>query len=94
MLVIGREIIEKFLKRHTDLTQQADVWWAEAVAAHWRRPSDIKAKYATASFLSDNRVLFNLKGNHYRLLVQVHFESSVVLILKIGTHEQYSRWKL
>ena len=94
MLVIGREEIERFVDRHADLTQQVDAWLVEASEAEWRTTSDLKARYSSASFLSGNRVVFNLKGNHYRLLVKVDYERSIVLILKIGTHREYSRWKL
>jgi mRNA interferase HigB len=55
---------------------------------------DIKARYSSASFLSDNRVVFNVKGNKYRLLVKVGFNLQTVIIQRIGTHAEYDKWEI
>jgi mRNA interferase HigB len=92
MKVVGRQCLEDFIRRHSDVRGQADAWLCEVVEAQWQGPQDIKARYAHASFLSDNRVIFNLKGNRYRLDVKVNYTNQIVNILRVGTHAEYSRW--
>lgn len=94
MRLVGLLLLEEFARRHGDVGSQIDAWVREAEDAEWRSPSEIKARYPSASFLSDNRVIFNLKGNAYRLEVKVSYELQVVLIKRIGTHAEYSKWKL
>ncbi|MGI8835127.1 MAG: type II toxin-antitoxin system HigB family toxin [Pyrinomonadaceae bacterium] len=93
MKVVGRESLEKFARKHADVRGQIDAWICEAEDADWQTPDDIKKRYASASFLANNRVIFNLKGNKYRLDIKVGFKNQVVLIMRIGTHEEYSIWK-
>ena len=92
MKVVGRKTLEDFVGRHSDVRSQADAWICEVEEAEWQSPQDIKARYAHASFLSDNRVIFNLKGNKYRLDTKVTYSTRIVLILRIGTHAEYSKW--
>jgi mRNA interferase HigB len=66
-------------------------WYQEASKALWDGPRDIKADYPTASFLQDNRVIFNIKGNHYRLIVRINYSYKIVWIRFIGTHAQYDK---
>lgn len=93
MRLVGLLLLEEFAGRHGDVRPQIDAWVREVEDASWRSPQDIKARYASASFLSDSRVIFNLKGNSYRLEAKVSYESQVVLIKRIGTHAEYSKWK-
>lgn len=93
MKVVGKQILEAFKDRHADVRSHVDAWCLEAEEAEWKSSRDIKARYATASFLADNRVVFNLKGNDYRLDVKVSYKSQVVLIKRIGTHAEYDNWK-
>ena len=93
MKVLGRKIVTDFKKKHADARTQLDAWIAEADEAIWSCQHDIKERYATASFLSGNRVIFNIKGNAYRLEVLVSYESSIVLVKRIGTHAEYDKWK-
>lgn len=90
--VIGREVLERFISAQTDARSAVDAWLREALSATWRSPADIKARYASASFLADNRVVFNLKGNKYRLDTQIAYRTQVVLVRRIGTHADYDRW--
>jgi mRNA interferase HigB len=92
MKVVGRKSLEDFVERHSDVRSQADAWLCEAEEAEWQSPQDIKARYAHASFLSDGRVIFNLKGNKYRLETKVTYATRIVLIVRIGTHAEYSKW--
>ena len=68
-----------------------DAWFAEARKARWRSTSDVKRLYATASVVTADRIVFNIKGNSYRLVVSVDFEKSIVWIKWIGTHRDYDR---
>lgn len=94
MRVVGVETLHGFSQQHREVEDQAKAWLAEASEATWQTSQDIKLRYASASFLSGNRVIFNLKGNKYRLLTMVTFKSQVVLILKMGTHAEYDKWEL
>lgn len=92
MKIIGKKALYDFKKDHPDATSQIDSWEAEVTEAKWTTPWLIKRRYGTASFLSDNRVVFNIKGNKYRLLVQIDYKNGIVLVKKVGTHEEYIKW--
>lgn len=92
MRIVGRQILDDFKQRHADARSQVDAWVAEVEDAEWDSPNDIKARFASASFLPNNRVVFNLKGNSYRLDVKVTYKTKVVLIKRIGTHAEYDKW--
>ncbi len=94
MKVLGLKVLYEFCSTHRDLQEQAQSWVAEVRETSWQTPLDIKTRYASASFLSGNRVIFNLKGNKYRLLVLVNFKSQVVIIKDVGTHAEYDKWEL
>ncbi len=68
-----------------------DAWFHEAKKARWKNTADIKRSYATASIVTAERVVFNIKGNAYRLVVAVDFEKGIVWIKWIGTHKDYDR---
>lgn len=91
MKLIGRELIEYFATEHADIRGPLRSWVVEIETAIWRSSHDIKAQYASASFLADNVVIFNIKGNSYRLVVQVAYKTSVVIVKWIGTHAEYSK---
>ena len=93
MNVVGRLILTTYCGKHADLRSQVDAWLAEADEASWRTPNDIKKRYSSASFLANNRVVFNLKGNAYRLDTKIAYQQQIVLIKRIGTHPEYSKWK-
>jgi mRNA interferase HigB len=90
--VVGRPILERFVEGHSDVSSAVDSWLAEAKAATWRTPADIKARYPSASLLANNRVIFNLKGNKYRLDTKIAYQTGVVVVKRIGTHAEYTRW--
>ena len=92
MKIIGRKILDAFKRKHVDVCAQSDAWEAETAAASWSKPLDIKKRYAAASFLVNNQVIFNLKGTKYRLLVQINYTYQIVLIKKAGTHDEYMSW--
>ena len=82
-----------FIKSHADVEGPILAWLNEAEDAHWPKPNDIKKRYASASFIGNNRVVFNIKGKKYRLDVKVAYETKTVLIVRIGTHAEYNSWK-
>ena len=92
MNVVGKEILEEFKRQHADARAQVDSWIAETEEALWETPNDIKQRYAAASFLPGNRVVFNIKGNSYRLDVKVAYKTKIVLVKRIGTHAEYDNW--
>ena len=68
-----------------------DAWFHEAQSAEWRSSGEIKESYATASILSADRVVFNIKGNSYRLVAAIDYEKGIVWIKWLGTHEDYDQ---
>lgn len=93
MKVVGRERLQSFQSRHSDVKSQVAAWLSEVEDSQWRGPKDIKERYPHASILADNQVVFNLKGNKYRLHTKISFKNQVVVIKRIGTHAEYSKWK-
>jgi len=91
MRVISRRVLREFWKKHPTAEQPLKAWFAEAQAARWEDSHAIKRHYRHASFVRDNRVVFNIGGNKYRLVVHVNFAIGVVLIKFVGTHAEYDR---
>ena len=94
MKVRGLEELHKFIKKHNQAKGSLEAWHDEVCRANWKTPQDIKDKYNHVDFRPKNRVIFNIKGNDYRLVVQVIYIAGVVVIEKIGTHAEYDRWRL
>ena len=92
MKVVGKEHIEDFCIRYSDVRSQLSAWMHEAEEASWAGPIDIKNRYSSASFMADNRVVFNLKGNRYRLDIKVSYKHQTIFIKRIGTHAEYLKW--
>lgn len=82
------------MKKHAPACGPLSAWLAEAESSAWATPQDIKNRYRSADFLSSNRVVFNIGGNKYRLVVMVRYVGGIVLIDRVGTHAEYNRWKL
>jgi len=93
MRIIARRTLREYVarrRRHKDwaaLKSALDAWFTEVRKANWRSASDVKRSYATASIVSADRIVFNIKGNNYRLIVAVDFEKEIVWIKWIGTHD-------
>lgn len=92
MKIVGRVILENFKEKHSEVNSQIDAWYTEAKAANWAKPLDVKQRYSTASILPNDQIVFNLKGNKYRLLVQINYTNKIVLVKKVGTHKEYMKW--
>jgi mRNA interferase HigB len=85
MRIIARGTLRDFWNRHPDAEIPLRSWYAHASRADWRSPADIKAAYRSASFVANNRVVFNIKGNDYRLVAAVHYNRGMTFIRFIGT---------
>lgn len=91
MRVIAKRILREFWEIHTDSEQQLRTWFSEASKATWKAPTDIKEKYAKASILKGGRVVFNICGNKYRLVVDINYLRQWVFIRFIGNHTDYDK---
>jgi mRNA interferase HigB len=89
MRVIAKKTLITFYLAHKDAEQALKAWYDEAAKANWTSPNEIKAQYRNASFIGSNRVIFNISGNKYRLIVAVAYQHKAVFIKFIGTHEAY-----
>ena len=91
MRVISFKSLREFWERHRDAESMLMAWFNEAEAATWGTPQAILDRYPSADILLGNRVVFNIKGNHYRLVVKIHHNTGVVYIRFVGTHAEYER---
>jgi mRNA interferase HigB len=89
MRVIKRTTLKEFWEREPAAEASLKAWFAEAERADWAEPADVKAKYRSASIVANNRVVFNICGNNYRLVVSINYPYRVVYIRFIGTHAEY-----
>jgi len=89
MRVIAKKILRNFWSKHSDSEQQLKTWYKEASKASWSNPSEIKNEYARASILKSGRVVFDICGNKYRLVVDINYDRYWVFIRFIGTHSEY-----
>ena len=93
MHVIKRKTLIEFYKQpgRQDAKGPWEVWYYEASHAQWASPTDVKGQYRSASILGDNRVVFNIAGNKYRLVVRINYGSKTVFVRFIGTHKEYDQ---
>jgi len=91
MRIIAKRPLKDFWAAHADAEQALRAWYHEALHADWKTPQDIKAHYPSADILPGNRIIFNIKGNHYRLIVKIHDNTGIVFIRFVGTHADYDR---
>lgn len=91
MQLVGLIKLEDFKQLHADSRGPLNAWQAEVEKAQWTGPQDIKCRYPNASFLADNRLIFNIKGNAYRLVVKAMYQNGLILIEWVGTHADYDK---
>lgn len=91
MRVVAKKILRDFWEKHEDCEQQLKSWFREVQKSEWENPNQIKEEYPSASILNDNRIVFNIKGNNYRLIVKISFEYQMVWIRFVGTHGEYDK---
>jgi mRNA interferase HigB len=91
MRIISRKKLRDFWERHPDAEHALQTWYADVANANWKAPSDVRSVYRNASFLADNRIVFNIKGNKYRLITAIRYEYGIVYIRFVGSHADYDR---
>ena len=91
MRVIAKKILREYWEKQIDSKEQLKTWFKEASKTTWTSPIDIKSEYPKASILKSGRVVFNICGNKYRLIVQINYSRQWVFIRFIGTHEEYDK---
>ena len=93
MRLVGTEKLREFIERHPEVKAWVAAWTKEVHGANWRRPQDVKDRYASASIIDNTTVIFNVKGNSFRMEVRVSYSTAVVMVVRCGTHAEYDRWK-
>ena len=94
MKLLGRKLLHGFKETHNDAKSQIESWEAEVEEAGWNTPHELKSRYSKASILKNQNVVFDICGNKYRLWVKVNYKNKLVLIKKIGTHNEYEKWEI
>jgi len=92
--VIAKRTLREFWegkREHDDAKAPLQAWYREATRSHWGSPAEIKVRYRSASFVGNNRVVFNIGGNKYRLIVRINYSHEIVYIRFVGTHADYDR---
>jgi len=89
--IIAKRSLREFWEKHPDSEQYLKTWYETAKNSDWTSPSEIKQTYINASILKDSRVVFNIKGNSYRLIVKFNFERGWAFIRFVGTHAAYDK---
>jgi mRNA interferase HigB len=93
MQIIAKRTIRLFWERHPQAESPLRLWFAQVSRASWAGPADIRAMFGSADFIADNRVIFNIGGNKYRLVAHISYAYSRVLIKFVGTHAEYDAIK-
>jgi len=91
MRIIAKRTLPEFWQRRPDSEEPLVAWYREVEREDWDTPAKVKAKYRSASAVADNRVVFNIKGNSYRLVVRINYPCRVVYIRFVGTHAEYDK---
>lgn len=91
MRIIAKRTLKEFWERYPDAQSPLEAWHAEVKGESWQSSADIKKKYRSASILNNERVVFNIHGNTYRLIVRIDYRFSIVFICFIGTHKDYDK---
>lgn len=89
MRIIALKTLKDFWKKYPDGEEALKSWYAVTAKADWKTPSEVKATYGNASILQEGRVVFNIAGNKYRLIVWINYPYRVAYIRFVGTHKQY-----
>ena len=91
MRIIAKKTLREFWERHPDAQQALEGWYDDAKQATWSTPMEIKRIYKNASILPNNRVVFNIKGNTYRLVIAMNYDYGIAYIRFIGKHQDYDK---
>lgn len=91
MRIVARKTLRQFWEQHPDAEQALKAWYHDAKQAAWTSSKDIRQVYATASVIANNRIVFNIRGNHYRLVVAINYGYQIIYIRFVGTHQEYDQ---
>ncbi len=89
MRIIAKRMLREFWERNPNARDPLLAWYREVLKEDWDRPAKVKEKYRSASIVGGNRVVFNIKGNDYRLVVMIHYPARIVYVRFVGTHVEY-----
>ncbi len=89
--ILAKSALREFWERNPDAEQYLKTWYDTAMNSDWKNPNDVKQSYANASILKDSRIVFNIKGNAYRLIVKFNFEHGLAFIRFVGSHTEYDK---
>ena len=91
MRIIAKRTLREFWEKYPDSEQQLLAWYRETLKSEWNSPNEIKQAYASASILKNSRVVFNICGNKYRLVVEINYNRKWIFIRFVGTHKEYDK---
>ena len=91
MRILSRSTLRDSCESHPDTEEALKTWYYEASHADWQSPADVKTAHRNASIIANNRVVFNIKGNSYRLIVAIRYDLGIIFIRFIGTHAEYDK---
>lgn len=89
--IFAKNTLRKYWEKYSDTEQYLKTWYDTVMSSDWKTPDDVKQTYANASILKDSRIVFNIKGNSYRLVAKLNYEKQWIFIRFIGTHKQYEK---
>lgn len=89
--IVAKRTIREFWEKYPDSKDYLETWYDTVKNANWKNPNDIKNFYSAISILKNSRVVFNIKGNHYRLVAKINFDRQWLFIRFIGTHKDYDK---
>jgi len=88
---VSKKTLVDYYNKHKETKSQLETWYHEAKNAEWKNPQEVKEKYGSASIIGGNKVVFNIKGNKYRLVTKINYQMKIVYIKFIGTHKEYDK---
>jgi mRNA interferase HigB len=91
MRIIARNTLIKFWNNYPEAEQPLKSWYDEVLNAIWKSPNELKKQYSNASVITNKRVVFNIKGNSYRLIADIEYRIGIVFIVWVGTHKMYDK---
>lgn len=89
--IFAKSTLRKYWELYPETEQHLKTWYETALNSDWKNPNEVKQTYGSASILKSNRIVFNIKGNDYRLIAKFNFEKQWIFIRFIGTHEEYDK---
>ena len=91
MNIHNKGSLRDFWIKHSQSKRPLEFWYADVLSKDWKRPADVKKDYASASIIGNNRIVFNIKGNDFRLIVEFNYQKGWAFVKFIGTHAEYDR---